>query len=202
MTTTNLSEVPKEQLPRLIEDIIDEKAKVYFYMKAHSQYVFIRDDGRWPSQTGRYELKYPAQIVDELQRLYRGKGLGGISVPEILDEDKRTNYVCHTDDNGWSLDIEGEWQQSMNLVRFPYDQFQIEWSCADKETSRVRDSGFMAQAFLKDHPAGGKAELLRWLEDRDEVEEITENSVTWTDPAGNRYTKSLKTFLNLLSKYR
>ena len=203
MTRQNLTEVPRDQLPRLVEAIIDKKASIYFYMRAHSTYEFLRDDGElWPSQTGRYELKYPAQIVDELQRLYRGQGLGGISVPEILDDDRCTYCIVHTGDDGWSLNADGSDRQSVNLVRFPYDQFQVEWIDGDKKTSRVRDPGYMAQAFLKEHQTGGKAELLRWLRARDEVQQITEDSVTWIDPAGNRYTKSLKTILNLVSKYR
>lgn len=203
MTRMNLTEVPREQLPRLVEAIIDKKASIYFYMRAQSKYEFLKDDGELRrSQTGRYELKNPAHIVDELQRLYRGQGLGGISVPEILDDDRCTFYIIHTGDDGWSPDADGTWRQGVNLVRFPYDQFQVEWNDDDKKTSRVRDTGYMAQSFLKDHPTGGKAELLRWLDDRDEVTEVSEDSVMWADPTGKIYPRSLKTILNQISTYR
>jgi hypothetical protein len=203
MTIMNLTEVPREELPRLVEAIIDKKASIYFYMRAHSTYEFLRDDGElWPSQTGRYELKDPAHIVDELQRLYRGQGLGGISVPEILDKEQRTHYVVRSDDDGRSLNADGTWLQGINLVRFPYDQFQVEWIDDEKKTSRARDTGYLVKEFLRDHPTGGKPDLLRWLSARSEVKEITKDSITWTDPMGRSYSKSLKTILNLVSEYR
>jgi hypothetical protein len=203
MTKINLTEVRRKHLPRLVEAINDKKASIYFSMQAHSQYEILRDDGeRGPSQTGRYKLKNPAHIVDELQRLYRGQGLGGISVPEILDDDRCAYYIVHTGDDGWSLNTDGTWLQGINLVRFPYDQFQVEWNDGDKKTSRVRDTGYMVKAFLQDYPTGGKSELLRWLKARSEVKEITKDSITWNDPMGRNYSKSLKTILNLVSKYR
>ena len=204
MTTMNLSKIPLSDYPDLVSAILDGQVRLHFSMVAHSEYSFLEEDGSiWHSRNGRYEVVHPSQVAKELQARFRGSDLGGISLPELRDDKGNRLYVIHSDED-FAPDDMG--RQGITLVRFPYDQFQIEWLEPSKKTIEPRGpGGHLVKEYLEKNPSGGISGLRKWAAEQYGASRIQIDEswhLKWVDWQGEEQSVPEKTLSNLLSEYR
>ena len=125
MKPVNLSKIPLDDYPGLVSDLLDGRVRLYFSMVAHSRFSFLEEGGEiWPSRDGIYEIIHPKQVARELQTRYRGTDQGGISLPDVKDNQGNKLSVIHTDED---FAPDEERRYGITMVRFPWDCFQVEW---------------------------------------------------------------------------
>jgi hypothetical protein len=67
---------------------------------------------------------------------------------------------------------------------------------------RQSDLGWLIERFLDKEPDGGRAGLIRFLEEEHDAECLTNEKIRWTDPTGKEYKITIKTLGNKLSELK
>ncbi len=67
---------------------------------------------------------------------------------------------------------------------------------------RQSDLDYLMGQFLKKEPDGGRAGLIRFMEDEHDAECLTNEKIRWTDPTGKAHKISIKTLANKLSELK
>ncbi len=202
MKAVNLSKIALDDYPDLVSALLDGRVRLYFVMVAHARFSFLEQDGHiWNSRDGIYEVIHPKQVARDLQTRYRGTDHGGISLPHIKDDQGNELCVIHSDED--FVDHEGK--QCITLVRFPYDQFQVEWMEPFEKTKEPRSpAALLVTEYLAVKPTGNLPGLRTWAADQYGASKINRDGkrhLRWIDPLGDEQIVPEKTISNLLSKH-